>query len=110
MQGVNRKRKEEAMEEAKRARLQETSAAALGAELQQAMNAKPSRAGERKRQAENKRLREEAAMAEEAAKRRRAIADTSTASTAAQKIMARIKQKVAAREGTQLQPHTSEGL
>jgi hypothetical protein len=96
----SRKRKEEAMETAKRARLLEVDQAAeLGSELQQAMRAQPSRAGERRRQAERKRQREEAARAEEAAKRRRVIVDSATATTAAQRIMARLKQRVTAREG-----------
>jgi hypothetical protein len=96
------------MEAAKKARLLETDqAAALGSELQRAMRAQPSRAGERQRQAERKRLREEAALAEEAAKRRRVIVDADNASTAAQRIMARMKQRVAAREGALAHADTS---
>jgi hypothetical protein len=104
----SRKRKEEAMETAKRARLLEVDQAAeLGSELQQAMRAQPSRVGERHRQAERKRQREEAARAEEAAKRRRVIVDSATATTAAQRIMARLKQRVTAREGALTHADTS---
>jgi hypothetical protein len=98
----NERLREIAQAAADRQALEDARAASeLGREIHQAIVARPNRAGERKRQAESKRKRQEAADRDEAAKRRRQICEAPAATTPAQLIMARMRERVAAREDAQ---------
>ena len=101
-QAGSRRQRELAAAEVERKSLEDARVASeLGRDIDRAIRAKPNRAGERQRQAESKRKRQEAADIEEAAKRRRQICEAQAATTPAQRIMARMKERVAAREGMQ---------